>query len=413
MAQQKKKKAAEKTVVEEKALLDDLFDKVDMEVPAGPEMDTAGGRMSHALSELIHSVVASGEKIERVDKTLLDGMITELDQKISGQVDEVLHHEDFQKVESAWKGLKFLVDRTDFRRNTKLEILNVSKEDLMNDFEDVPEPYQSGLFKHMYKDEYDTPGGEPIGAIIANYEFSNNSQDIALLNNASKIAASCHAPFLGSVGQNFLGLRSIDELTTIPDVAPIFETPEFTKWNAFRDTEDSRYVGLTLPRFLLRLPYGEDTTPAKTFNYNEKVTGEEHNKYLWGNGSFAMASCLTQSFAEHGHQNPDRGADVRAARVRARGTGFHALVVLQEQGLCLLLLRQLVSEAKAVHRPRLHRQLTVVGTPPVSLPGESPFSLFEGHPEREHWRCQGKGRPAARTRRVAQPIRDGRQEPVG
>jgi type VI secretion system protein ImpC len=300
MAKKEQKKAADKTVVEERALLDDLFDKVDMEVPAGPEMDTAGGRMSHALSQLIHSVVASGETVERVDKTLLDGMIAELDQKISSQVDEVLHHEEFQKVESAWRGLRFLVDRTDFRRNTKLEILNVSKEDLMNDFEDVPEPYQSGLFKHMYKDEYDTPGGEPIGAIIANYEFSNNPQDIALLNNSSKIAASCHAPFIGSVGQDFLGLRSIEELTTIPDVAPLFETPEFTKWNAFRDTEDSRYVGLTLPRFLLRLPYGEETTPAKTFNYSEKVSGEDHNKYLWGNGSFAMASCLTQSFAEHG-----------------------------------------------------------------------------------------------------------------
>jgi type VI secretion system protein ImpC len=300
MAKKEEQKKATETVTEEKALLEDLFEKVDMTVPTGPDLDTAGGRMSQALSQLIRTVVASGEAVDRVDKTLLDGMIAELDQKISAQVDEVLHHENFQKMESAWRGLKFLVDRTDFRRNTKIEILNVSKEDLMADFEDVPEPYQSGLFKHLYKDEYDTPGGEPIGAMIANYEFHNHPQDIALLNNVSKIAASCHAPFIASVGQRFLGLRSIEELTQIPDVAPLFDTPEFAKWNAFRDTEDSRYVGLTLPRFLLRLPYGEDTKPAKTFNYSEKVAGPDHERYLWGNGSFAFASCLTRSFAEHG-----------------------------------------------------------------------------------------------------------------
>ena len=114
--------------------------------------------------------------------------------------------------------------------------------------------------------------------MIANYEFLNNPQDIGLLNNVSKIAASCHSPFIASVGQQFLGLKSIEEMTQIPDVAPLFDTPEFTKWNAFRDTEDSRYVGLTLPRFLLRLPYGEDTKPAKTFSYTERVSGEDHNK---------------------------------------------------------------------------------------------------------------------------------------
>lgn len=300
MATKKQKEKAAEVVVEEKAVLDDLFEKVDMEVPAEPGAETVGGRMSHALNELIHAVVRSGEAVERVDKTLLDGMIAGLDGKISGQVDEIMHDEKFQKMESAWTGLKFLVDRTDFRRNTKLEILNVSKEDLMNDFEDVPEPYQSGLFNHVYKQEYDQPGGEPIAAMIANYEFLNHPQDLGLLNNVSKIAASCHAPFIASVGRKFLGLRSIGDVPQLPDIAPLFETPEFAKWNAFRDTEDSRYVGLTLPSFLLRLPYGEETKAAKTFNYDEKVSGEDHNKYLWGNGSFALAACLTRSFADHG-----------------------------------------------------------------------------------------------------------------
>jgi type VI secretion system protein ImpC len=299
MAKTKKKQAAE-TVLEEKALLDDLFDKVDIEVPSAPETETPGGRMTHALNQMIHALVGTGEAVDHIDKTLLDGMIAELDGKISSQVDEIMHNEDFQKMESAWRGLKFLIDRTNFRRNTKIELLNVSKEDLGADFEEVPEPYMSGLFNQVYKQEYDTPGGEPIAAMIANYEFENHPQDIALLGNVSKIAAGCHAPFIASVGNKFLGLQSIDDVPQLPDVAPLFETPEFTKWRAFRDTEDSRYVGLTLPRFLLRLPYGEDTKPAKSFNYNEQVSGEDHDRYLWGNASFAFASCLTRSFADHG-----------------------------------------------------------------------------------------------------------------
>ena len=139
-------------------------------------------------------------EVERVDKALVDSAIAELDRRMSDQLNAILHHEDFQKLEASWRGLKFLVDRTEFRRNIKLEILNVSKEDLAADFEDVPEPIQSGLFKHVYVQEYDQPGGQPIGAIIGNYEFENRPPDLGLLRNLSKIAAACHAPFIGGVG---------------------------------------------------------------------------------------------------------------------------------------------------------------------------------------------------------------------
>jgi type VI secretion system protein ImpC len=287
------------TTVEDRAALDNLFSMVDMATPSAGETATPASNLSNALAMLIHSVVSSGREVEHVDKTLVDGLIAELDAKISGQVNAIMHHPDFQKLESAWRGLKFLVERTDFRRNIHIEILNVSKEELRLDFEDVPEPVQSGLFKHVYVQEYDQPGGEPIGAIIGNYEFSNHPQDIALLGNLSKIAAGCHAPFIGAVGSQFFGVHDIDEIPRLPDLAPIFDRTEYAKWRAFRETEDSRYVGLTFPRFLLRLPYGQETIPTSTFHFEEDVQGN-HGDYLWGNASFAFAATMARSFGDHG-----------------------------------------------------------------------------------------------------------------
>lgn len=295
----KSEKAAAQAVVEESSALDTLFEQVDMTPPTEGETATPGAKLSQALQLLIHSVLDTGKEVDKVDKVLIDSVIAQIDRKISAQVDEVLHNEDFQRLESAWSGLKVLVNRTDFRRNIKLELLNVSKDELVADFETVPEPIQSGLFKHIYVDEYDQPGGEPIGAIIGNYEFDNHPQDLALLSNLSKIAAGCHAPFIGAVGSKFLGLKSIQELPLLPDIAPLFDKAEFAKWRSFRETEDSRYVGLALPRFLLRLPYGSETKPVKSFNYEEDVRGD-HDSYLWGNASFAFASTLTGSFAENG-----------------------------------------------------------------------------------------------------------------
>jgi type VI secretion system protein ImpC len=170
----------------------------------------------------------------------------------------------------------------------------------MDDFEDAPEPVQSGLYKQIYNMEYDQPGGEPYAAMITNYEFNRGPQDIGLLQNAAKVAAATHCPFIGSAGSAFFGMKSILDLPNVPDLASLFEQAEYTKWNAFRDSEDSRYVGLTVPRFLLRLPYGQETVPVKEFGFEEHVNGEEHTKYLWGNASFAFATRLTESFAKWG-----------------------------------------------------------------------------------------------------------------
>jgi type VI secretion system protein ImpC len=252
-----------------------------------------------ALRVFLGQVSRSG-KAEKVDKTLIDRHIAEIDGLLSGQLDLILHHPDFQKLESAWRSLKFLVDRTDFRRNIKIEVLQVNKQELLEDFEDAPEVAQSGLYKHMYKDEYDTPGGEPYGAIVGNFEFGRGPQDIALLQNLAKVSASCHAPFLSSVDASFFGTDDLRKLPHVPDKAAIFESVEYIKWNSFRKSEDARYLGLTFPHFLTRLPYGPETTPVKSFNYQEQVKGDDHKKYLWGNSSFAMATNLTRSFADNG-----------------------------------------------------------------------------------------------------------------
>jgi len=308
MAEEKEQqKAQQEAVAKEKTALESLFDKVDLAVPEeqvtlekAADSEAAASRLTLAISHLVHALAVSERPVQKVDKVLVDQMIAELDKKLSDQVNEILHHEQFQKLESSWKGLKFLVDKTNFRRNIKIEVLNVSQQDLLEDFEDAPEPVQCGLYKQIYTMEYDQPGGEPIGAIIGNYEFGRSPQDMNLLQSVSKIAAATHAPFMGSVGAEFFGLKSILDLPNLPDLAPLFEQAEYTKWNAFRDSEDSRYVGLTVPRFLLRLPYGRETVPVKAFNFEEDVKGEDHDKYLWGNASFAFASRLTDSFADNG-----------------------------------------------------------------------------------------------------------------
>ncbi len=274
----------------------------------------AGQRITAALRVFIGAISDSSVAVDKIDKTLLDQQIAAIDEKLSAQLDEILHHPDFQRLESSWKGIKFLVDRTDFRKNIKIEMLDISKDALREDFEDSPEAVQSGLYKHVYTQEYDTPGGEPFGAIIANYEFDSKPQDVGLLQNVSKISAAAHCPFISSVGAKFFNRKQASDLPAIEDLASYMDRAEYLKWKGFRESEDSRYVGLTLPRFLLRLPYGPDTVPVKEFVYKESVTGEQHDKYLWGNAAFSMAANLSRSFAQYGWcvqmRGPEAGGKV-------------------------------------------------------------------------------------------------------
>ncbi|MGL1900519.1 MAG: type VI secretion system contractile sheath large subunit [Fibrobacterales bacterium] len=261
---------------------------------------SANERLGAALRIFIESVSESATSIDKIDKAMIDAQVAYIDEKISSQLDEIFHNEAFQKLESSWRGLKFLVDRTNFKKNIKIEVLNASKEDMVEDFEDSPEIIQSALYKHVYTDEYDTPGGEPLGAIVSNYEFGSTPMDVNLLQNFSSVSAAAHCPFIGAVGQKFFGKDDINELPQIEDLENYMDRAEYTKWRSFRESEDSRYVGLVLPRFLLRHPYDPEANPVREFNYQEKVTGDDHEKYLWGNASFSFAANMTRSFADNG-----------------------------------------------------------------------------------------------------------------
>jgi len=294
MAEESKEQAAPAAAEEQEgSLLDQIMTETKLR-PSDEGYDIAKRGVEAFIAELLEPK----KKGEKVDKKIVDGMIAEIDKKLSVQIDEILHHKDVQKLESAWRGLKFLVDRTNFRENIKLEVLNVSKDQLLEDFEDSPEIVKSGLYQHAYVSEYGQFGGQPVAAMVANYEFGPGPRDVKLMQNTAAVAAMAHAPFIAAAGPEFFGAQSMEELPKMKDLKSVFEGPQYAKWQSFRESEDSRYFALTMPRFLLRLPYSEDANPTKAFNYNEGVSGS-HESYLWGNTSFAFASRLADSFAKY------------------------------------------------------------------------------------------------------------------
>lgn len=276
----------------EVSLLDEILQETRL-TPSDEGYDVAKKGVAAFIAEL----VKPSRQGEKVSNDAIDQMIAAIDQKLSSQLDAVMHDESFQKLESSWRGLKYVIDNTDFRQNIKVEMLNVSKEALLEDFEDSPEVVQSGLYKHVYTAEYGQFGGQPIGAIISNYEFGPGAQDIKLLQYASSVGAMSHAPFIAAAGTEMFGVEKYEEIPNLKDLESIFEGPKYAKWNSFRESEDSRYVGLTMPRFMLRLPYGPETVPVKSFNYEEESEGKTDN-YLWGNAAYAFATRLTDSFAK-------------------------------------------------------------------------------------------------------------------
>ncbi len=314
-------------VVKTETPLARLLEKVNLEAPeetidaeryaeratlaeAKPEQN-----ISAALAVVIRLLTERGEAVEQINKADVSRLIDHVDTKISDQLDEILHHEEFQEIESAWRGLHRLVSNTQFHNNILLELLNVSKEELAESFNDVEDTTQAPLYLRVYTDAYDQPGAHPYGVMISNYEFNSTGEDIKLLRNISKVAAAAHAPFIGSVGGKFFQVDSFEEWKkTIAAQNPagaLNESAAFIKWNGFRETEDARYVGLVMPRFLLREPYGPDGVPVKGFTYTETVVdpeeGPDHDKYLWGNATYAFGSNLTEAFARDGWTVQIRG----------------------------------------------------------------------------------------------------------
>ncbi|PRQ01985.1 hypothetical protein ENSA7_56520 [Enhygromyxa salina] len=230
-----------------------------------------------------------------VDKAGVDVNIVQLDQLLAAQVDAILHHPEFQALEAAWRSLRYLIANVNFRENTEIHLLNCSKGDLIDDFEDAPEIAKSGLYRLVYSREYGTFGGEPFGVMCTTYEFDPGPRDMTLLANCAAVAAMAHVPFIANAAPRFFGEASFEGLATYSDIRVIFQTPQYTRWNAFRETEDSRYVGLCLPRFLLRPPY--ERHHVHSFTYSERTVN--NSSYLWGYASFAFATRVAESFARY------------------------------------------------------------------------------------------------------------------
>lgn len=247
------------------------------------------------VTAFIAALLKSDNDVEPVDILAVNTMIADIDERMGRQMDLILHATEFQELESFLRSLKLLVDHADPRENIKIHVMHATKAELLEDFEFAPEITQSGFYKHIYSSGFGQFGGEPVAAVVGNYAFENTTADMKLLKYISAVSAMAHAPFLSSVSPTFFGLDSFTELPGIKDVAAIFEGPAYTKWRALRDSEDSRNLGLTAPRFLLRHPYAPDENPVKGFNYRENVS-RSHEAYLWGNTAFLLAANMAESF---------------------------------------------------------------------------------------------------------------------
>jgi type VI secretion system protein ImpC len=296
--------AAATETAQEKSLLDAIVDEGRFGVePASKE------RGRNLIKEFIAQYIDGSMTIARDAEMMINARIAQIDHLVSIQLNEILHNAAFQKLEGSWRGLKYLMDQSETGVMLKIKVMNCSKKELLRDLQRAPEFDQSALFKKVYEEEYGIYGGSPFGAIVGDYEFGKHPEDIELLEKISNVAAAAHAPFVSAAAPDLFNLPSYTTLDAPRDLAKIFDTTEYAKWKSFRQSEDSRYVALTLPRTLGRLPYGKDTKPVEAFNYEEAVDGSDHSKYLWMNASYALASRMTNSFSKYGMCVAMRGVE--------------------------------------------------------------------------------------------------------
>jgi len=253
--------------------------------------------------------VLAGGTVSNDVVDLINDKIAEIDDLLSAQVNEILHDAEFQKLESSWRGLSYLVFNTETSTRLKLRLLNITKGELLKDLEKAVEFDQSALFKKVYEEEYGTFGGFPYSCLIGDFDFGRHPQDIALLEKVSNVAAAAHAPFIAAASARMFDLDAFTDLGVPRDLSKIFESLELVKWRSFRASEDSRYVSLCLPRVLLRLPYGPDTVPVEGLSFVEDTDGSDHEKYLWGNPAYILAQRITSAFAQYGWTAAIRGVE--------------------------------------------------------------------------------------------------------
>jgi len=267
-------------------------------------------RAKDIISELVTQVMDGTVVVSANLSATLDARVAELDQLISEQLSVVMHAPEFQKLESSWTGLHHLVFNTSTSSTLKIKFLNASKKELVKDFQSAIDFDQSTMFKKVYEEEFGTFGGAPFGALIGDFETSRQPEDMSFIEQMSHVAAAAHAPFISAASPQLFGLESYSEMSKPRDLSKVFDTVEYAKWKSFRESEDARYVGLTLPRFLGRLPYNpKDGKTVEGFNFVEDVDGTDHSKYLWCNAAYAFGVRLTKAFEDFGWCAAIRGVE--------------------------------------------------------------------------------------------------------
>jgi type VI secretion system protein ImpC len=261
------------------------------------------------ISEFVAQALEGAVTTKKDVISSIEARVAQLDEAISKQLNAVMHQREFQSLESSWRGLNYLVMQSETSTTLKLRVFNAPKTDLIKDFKSASEFDQSQLFKKIYEEEFGTFGGAPFGAIVGDYEFGRHNEDMYLLEEMSHVGAAAHAPFISAASPELFGWDSFTDLSGPRDLAKMFETAEYTKWRGFRNSEDSRYVGLCMPHVLGRLPYGKDNVPVEGFNFEEDVSGKEHENYLWTNAAYTLGAKLTDAAARFGWCAAIRGVE--------------------------------------------------------------------------------------------------------
>jgi type VI secretion system protein ImpC len=276
-----------------------------------PKTDAARSAVEGAVQTLAQQALAHTALISTDSLRTIEAIIAAIDAKLSEQVNQIMHTEEFQQLESAWRGLHYLVNNTETDEMLKIRVLNVSKKDLgrtLKKFRGTAWD-QSPIFKKVYEEEYGQFGGAPYGVLIGDYEFDHSPQDVQLLSDMAQVAAAAHAPFISAAAPTVMGMDSWNELANPRDLTKIFQTPEYAAWRSLRESDDSRYIGLCMPRFLARLPYGEKTEPVEEFHFEEDVEGGDSTKFCWANAAYAMGTNITRAFKLYGWCTRIRGIE--------------------------------------------------------------------------------------------------------
>jgi type VI secretion system protein ImpC len=276
-----------------------------------PKSDQARTAVESAVKTLAQQALENTALISNDALRTIEGIIAEIDKKLTEQVNMILHHEDYQQLESAWRGLHYLVNNTETDEMLKIRVLNISKKDLSKTLRKFKGTAwdQSPIFKKVYEEEFGQFGGEPYGTLIADYHFDHSPPDVELLGEMAKIAAAAHSPLITGAKPTLFQMDSWSELANPRDLTKIFQTPEYASWRSLRESEDSKYVGLAMPRFLGRLPYGAKTAPVEEFDFEEDTEGAVSDKYGWINAAYAMAVNINRSFKEYGWCSRIRGIE--------------------------------------------------------------------------------------------------------